>query len=100
MSSASSERRVTVHGGLYPLLQEWAERDRLTVADVVNAILLQTIRPYGVAPYGVAPYGVAQDCPCAATTDTQALHAIKHQQATAGQQIGADPYQTAMVDSW
>lgn len=95
MSGSSSERRVTVHGGLYPLLQEWAERDRLTVADVVNAILLQTIRPYGVAPHGVA-----QDCPCAATPDTQALHAIKQQQATAGQQIGADPYQTAMVDSW
>ncbi len=43
----SAERRVTVNGSVYPKLKEWAERDGLTVADVANAILLQTICPYG-----------------------------------------------------
>ncbi len=45
----SSERRVTVHNTIYPKLKEWAKRDGVTVADVANAILLQTIRPYGSA---------------------------------------------------
>ena len=46
----SSERRVTVNGSVYPKLKEWAERDGLTVADVANAILLQTVCPYGASP--------------------------------------------------
>lgn len=49
----SSERRVTVHNTIYPKLKEWAKRDGVTVADVANAILLQTIQPYGAAPYQV-----------------------------------------------
>ena len=47
---SSSERRVTVNGSVYPKLKEWAERDGLTVADVANAILLQTVCPYGASP--------------------------------------------------
>lgn len=46
----SAERRITVHGSIYPKLKEWAERDGITVADVANAILLQTIQPYGPLP--------------------------------------------------
>ena len=44
---SSAERRVTVHNTIYPKLQELAKRDGVTVADVANAILLQTIQPYG-----------------------------------------------------
>jgi glutathione S-transferase len=87
---SSSERRITVHGGVYAHLQEWAARDRLTVADVANAILLQAIRPYGVTP----------DCHCAATLGVPAFHPAVQQRATPGQQTGFDPYATAAVDTW
>jgi hypothetical protein len=55
----SSERRVTVNGSVYPKLRAWAERDGLTVADVVNAILLQTVCPYGATPSQVITPAVA-----------------------------------------
>lgn len=45
-----NERRVTVNGSVYLKLKEWAERDGLTVSDVTNAILLQTVCPYGATP--------------------------------------------------
>ena len=55
----SAERRVTVNGSVYPKLKEWAERDGLTVADVANAILLQTVCPYGATPNQVIAPAVA-----------------------------------------
>ena len=73
----SSERRVTVHGSVYPKLREWAERDGLTVADVANAILLQTIRPYGSAT-----------APTFAPTETRPAR------------TAPDPYQTAAITEW
>ncbi|MGB3768526.1 MAG: hypothetical protein WA947_18360 [Phormidesmis sp.] len=52
----SSERRVTVNNTIYPKLEAWAKRDGVTVADVANAILLQTIQPYGaVSSQAIAP---------------------------------------------
>ena len=48
--SNSSERRVTVNSTIYPKLEALAKRDGVTVADVANAILLQTTQPYGPAP--------------------------------------------------
>lgn len=45
----SAERRVTVSASVYPILAAYSERDGVTVADVANAILLQTLCPYGVA---------------------------------------------------
>ena len=74
----SAERRVTVNGSVYPKLKEWAERDGLTVADVANAILLQTIRPYG-----------------SATAQALAPTSTRPVQPTA-----SDPYQTAAVSDW
>lgn len=74
---SSAERRVTVLASLYPRLQEWAKRDGLTVADVVNAILLQSI-----CPYGTPLPQMAQSPPPLATIPT------------------TDPYETAVVDSW
>lgn len=43
----SSERRVTVHKTVYPKLEALAKRDGVTVADVANAIFLQTLQLYG-----------------------------------------------------
>ena len=75
----SSERRVTVNGSVYPKLKEWAERDGLTVADVANAILLQTVCPYGASP-------------------TQAINPAA---AAPTQQNFPDPYQSAAaVSDW
>lgn len=74
----SSERRVTVNGSVYPKLKEWAERDGLTVADVANAILLQTVCPYG------AP-----------------LHQVIAPAAAPVPQNFSDPYQSAAtVNDW
>ena len=44
----SNDRRITVLSGLWPRLQKLAEQDDISVADVVNAILLQSLRPYGI----------------------------------------------------
>lgn len=43
------DRRVTVSSTIYPKIEQLAQRDQVTVADVVNAILLQTLQPYGRA---------------------------------------------------
>lgn len=79
----SAERRITVLASIYPHLKQWAERDGLTVADVANAILLQSIRPYG------SPI------------------AVEHYSAPSAQQVlpipsslHPDPYQTASLDTW
>ena len=72
----SSERRVTVSGTIYPKLEQLAARDQVTVADVVNAILLQTLRPYGNAL--VVP-------PVTSLPSTS---------------TGPDPYQAAVPDAW
>ena len=45
---SSNDRRITVLSGLWPRLQKLAEQDDIAVADVVNAILLQNLRPYGI----------------------------------------------------
>lgn len=74
----SSERRVTVHNTIYPKLKEWAKRDGVTVADVANAILLQTIQPYGTA----------------------SRQAIASTTASIQQNNFPDPYQTATVSDW
>lgn len=76
---SSSERRVTIHSTIYPRLKEWAKRDGVTVADVANAILLQTVQPYGPTPnQAIAP--------------TAAL--------PTRQNNFPDPYQTATVSDW
>lgn len=75
---SSAERRITVQASIYPKLKEWAERDNLTVADVANAILLQTIRPYGAVPLASKPL-TEVDKPSIAIPD---------------------PYQTAAIESW
>ena len=72
----SSERRVTVSGTIYPKLEQLAARDQVTVADVVNAILLQTLRPYGASPV---------------TSPTVPLPSVP---------IGPDPYQATVPDAW
>lgn len=72
----SSERRVTVSGTIYPKLKEWAERDGVTVADVVNAVLLQTVCPYGSTPSQLSAPAVAAP------------------------NSFPDPYQTAAVSDW
>ena len=51
----SAERRVTVSSTIYPKLEQLAQRDQVTVADVVNAILLQTLKPYGAVAAVAAP---------------------------------------------
>ena len=51
----SAERRVTVSSTIYPKLEQLAHRDQVTVADVVNAILLQTLKPYGAVAAVAAP---------------------------------------------
>lgn len=71
---ASAERRVTVSGTIYPKLEQLAKRDQVTVADVVNAILLQTLRPYGAVAAPVAP--------------------------SLSVPSGPDPYQAAVLDTW
>lgn len=73
-----TERRITVLASLYPKLKQWADRDGLTVADVVNAILLQNIRPYGTA------------LPTLPQSPQRALPTSP----------AVDPYQTAVLDSW
>jgi hypothetical protein len=74
----SSERRVTVNGSVYPKLKAWAERDGLTVADVANAILLQTVCPYGTTPNQVIAPAVAAPI----------------------QPNVPDPYQTVAINDW
>ena len=44
---SNNERRITVLRTLWPRLQALAERDGVHVGDVINAILLQTLGPYG-----------------------------------------------------
>ena len=76
---SSSERRVTVNSTIYPKLKAWADRDGVTVADVTNAILLQTICPYG-------------------TTPNQAISSVS---TAPTQQNFPDPYQAAAaVSDW
>ena len=80
----SAERRITLMASIYPQLEAWADRDGLTVADVANAILLQNIRPYGAGcsrlhPSSSVPTGISP---------------------ASLQPLAADPYQTAVVDSW
>ena len=43
----SAERRVTISPTVYPIVEEHAKAGGVTAADVVNAVLLQTFRPYG-----------------------------------------------------
>lgn len=80
----STERRVTVSNTIYPTLKEWAERDGVTVADVTNAILLQTIRPYGQGCFG----------------STTPMTSVPTLPDTAQAIATPDPYQVANLDSW
>ena len=73
----SAERRVTVSGTIYPQLEQLAQRDQVTVADVVNAILLQTLKPYGAVAAVAAPAIPPMSAP-----------------------VGPDPYQAAVPDAW
>ena len=73
----SAERRVTVSGTIYPKLEQLAHRDQVTVADVVNAILLQTLQPYGAVAAVAAPAIPSLPAPS-----------------------GPDPYQAAIPDAW
>ena len=84
----SNERRITVLPALWPKLEEFAQRDGLSVANVANAILLQNLRPYGgcIAANGLTPSATTIDNPTA------------HQEPARPQQ--PDPYQTADIDSW
>ena len=75
----STERRITVLASIYPRLKEWADRDGLTVADVANAILLQTIRPYGHPCIAPSPPPPADPMP---------------------PRTIPDPYANAALDSW
>ena len=86
--ASSNDRRITVLPSLWPKLQEFAEQDGLSVANVVNAILLQNLRPYG----GCAAFST----PAQATASIDAL--TLHQSPARSQQ--QDPYQTADIDSW
>ena len=87
---ASAERRITVIASVYPTLQQFAERDGLTVADVVNAILLQCLRPYGSSccqGHQPAPQAAAsQIVGTVRTTTSDVAH--------------PDPYMVAAVDTW
>ena len=75
---SSSERRITVDTTLYPKVARLAERDQVTAADVVNAILLQVLCPYGATS-----------------------HQVTAPAATAPIQNFPDPYQTAAaVSDW
>lgn len=84
---SNAERRVTVQRTLWPHLQALAKRDGVTVADVANAILLQTLSPYSNTP-----------CPC--------LHSASGSHNPVANQNGhqiaqmPDPYSVAAVDSW
>lgn len=72
----SAERRVTISGTIWQKVAQLAERDQVAAADVVNAILLQTLQPYGggsVEPTSASP---------ATTPDTP------------------DPYQAAVPTAW
>lgn len=80
----STERRITVLASIYPRLKEWADRDGLTVADVANAILLQTIRPYG-HPSAAPSHQPHADPLCPASVVSQPI---------------PDPYTSAALDSW
>lgn len=73
----SAERRVTVSGTIYPKLQKLAERDGVAVADVVNAIVLQVLQPYGVN----------------GQSDTPPVKPIAQADAP-------DPYQSAIPNAW
>ena len=75
----SVERRISLSKSVYPKVKAWAERDGLTVAEVTNAILLQTICPYGRPP----------------------SQAIASTPPVTMQQNFPDPYQTAAtVSDW
>jgi len=84
---SQAERRVTVQRTLWPHLQALAKRDGVTVADVANAILLQTVTPYGPSP-----------CPCTSASFVQNSPLDSHNAQTDTQ--SPDPYQIASVDSW
>lgn len=84
---SSAERRITVLASIYPKLKAWADRDGLTVADVANAILLQTVLPYG-APTGTQP----------TILPSPALDNSLSMQLPG--QLDHDPYAVAAVDSW
>ncbi len=81
----SNDRRITVLSGLWPRLQKLAEEDDIAVADVVNAILLQSLRPYGI---------------CAAVNAFTATSSLPAPPIGAAQSDQPDPYQTAGLDSW
>lgn len=72
----SSERRVTISGTIYPKLQELADRDGVSVADIANAIILQVIQPYG-------------PCNGMISVPNQTIPASAH-----------DHYKAAAIDSW
>lgn len=76
--TTSSERRVTVNKTVYPKLEALAKRDGVTVADVANAIFLQTLQLYG----------------------TGSQRAIAPAAAPIQQNNLPDPYQTATVSDW
>ena len=80
----SSERRVTVSSTVYPKLTKLANRDGVTVADVVNAILLQTLLPYGGAPQQQQ-------------LQQTVLPATPASLPTASE---PDPYTVAKIDNW
>ena len=83
---ASTERRVTVLRTIWPHLEALAKRDGATVAEVTNAILLQTVMPYGTAPA----------CHCSGSSGS--ANGRTHNQHP--QPSGPDPYETVSIDSW
>ncbi len=86
--ASSNNRRITVLSGLWPRLQKLADEDGIAVADVVNAILLQSLRPYGI---------------CAAVssfTSPASLGQVSVPPTDMERPAQPDPYQTADVDSW
>ena len=84
--ASNNERRVTVLRSLWPRLQALAERDGVHVGDVINAILLQTLGPYGTA----APCS----CNSPATASSPTVIPTK---STPNQ---PDPYEVASVETW
>lgn len=83
---SSSERRITVHKTIYPKLQQLAARDGVAVADVANAILLQTLQPYG--QQHPAPLDQSTSPPTEQSSLVPAALPVP------------DPYQAASVSAW
>ncbi|MGC1307830.1 MAG: hypothetical protein WA885_11410 [Phormidesmis sp.] len=92
----SNDRRITVLSGLWPRLQRLAEEDDVAVADVVNAILLQSLRPYGIC--AAFATGVSPPAPFNQLSQNTGQHFVQNPDASRPQL--PDPYKAAEIDSW